>query len=165
MSKLFDRQRSLLEPSGQNTKAFVPSGGRRRHIMAEPSGHAPTKAPFAAYVDYTKDLELFKTEKPYELYQVENLARKDTTNVEYELHDISGQLEDVRGRESDLQLEKDSFCYMKFPSSIPISAEEHMIYPYAEEVNELLKGILKTPHVVCYDVRVSSLHWDTKLPC
>lgn len=132
--------------------------------MAERSGHAPTEAPFAAYVDYTKDLELFKTEKPYELYQVDRLARQDATNVVYELHDISGQLEDVRGRESYLQLEKDSFCYMKFPSSIPISAEEDMIYPYAEEVNELLKGILKTPHVVCYDVRVSPLDLDRNFP-
>ncbi len=55
-----------------------------------------SKPPFAAFVDYTADLEVFKTEKPYELYQIEGLAPTDVTNVVYEYHDISKKLENIR---------------------------------------------------------------------
>ncbi|KAI6080634.1 hypothetical protein F4821DRAFT_251111 [Hypoxylon rubiginosum] len=109
--------------------------------------------PFAAYVDYTADLEIFKTEKPYELYQVEGLPQSDLTNVVYEPHNIACQLEDIRGRESNFSLHEHSFCYMKHTSQVPVVEEDDMMHPYATEVNGLLKQMFNTPHVICYDVR------------
>lgn len=114
--------------------------------------------PFAAYVDYTADLEIFKTEKPYELYQVEGLPQSDLTNVVYEPHNIACQLEDIRGRESNFSLHEHSFCYMKHTSQVPVVEEDDMMHPYATEVNGLLKQMFNTPHVICYDVRVSIIH-------
>jgi hypothetical protein len=115
--------------------------------------------PSAAFVHYTADLDIFKVEKPYELYQVEGLSPNELSNVVYESRDISQQLENVRGRIDDFSpehLDSNSFCYMKYPSQVPATAEQDMIYPYASEVNDLLRTMFKTDHVVCYDVRVRS---------
>ncbi|KAK6953329.1 hypothetical protein Daesc_005632 [Daldinia eschscholtzii] len=112
--------------------------------------------PFAAYVDYTMDLEIFKNEKPYELYQVEGLAEDELTNVVYEPHNIAAQLEDIRGREGEFSLHEHSFCYMRHISQVPVVEEKDMIHPYAAEVNSLLKEIFNTPHTICYDVRDES---------
>ncbi|OTB13861.1 hypothetical protein K445DRAFT_24358 [Daldinia sp. EC12] len=109
--------------------------------------------PFAAYVDYTMDLEIFKNEKPYELYQVEGLAENELTNVVYEPRNIASQLEDIRGREGEFSLHENSFCYMQHISQVPVLEEKDMIHPYAAEVNGLLKEIFNTPHTICYDVR------------
>ena len=114
-----------------------------------------SKASFAAFVDYTANLDLYKSEKPYELYQVEGLSQAEMTNVVYEPTDISSQLEDIRGREADFTLQEHSFCFIKHTSKIPITTEDDMMHPYANEVNSLLKEVFGSSHAICYDLRVS----------
>jgi hypothetical protein len=110
--------------------------------------------PFAAFVNYTVDRDLYKTEKPYELYNVEGQPNGTLTNVIYESIDVGNVLEDIRGREGDFTLDRDSFCYMTHRTAVNLYSEDlKVIYPYAHEVNDLLQEIFKTIHVFCYDVR------------
>ena len=105
---------------------------------------------------FIRDSPLFLTEKPYSVVRTKELPDDESTNIEYDECDVTGMFEDLRGREADFTLNKNSICWLNYPSKIDITSEENMMVPYAKEVNNLLRKIFKTEDVICYDLRVSS---------
>ncbi|OTA54150.1 hypothetical protein K449DRAFT_401204 [Hypoxylon sp. EC38] len=102
---------------------------------------------------FIRDLPLFSIEKPYSIVRTMELPDEESTNIEYDDHDVSKMLRDARGCEKQFSLEKDSFCWVNYPSKINITTEQEMMVPYAKEVNNLLRKIFDTGHVICYDLR------------
>lgn len=102
---------------------------------------------------FIRDLPLFLDEKPYSVVRTKELPDDESTNIVYEECDVTDMLQDIRGREGDFTLDKNSLCWLNHPSKIDITTEEDMMVPYAKEVNNLLRKIFKTEDVICYDLR------------
>ncbi|KAH6714498.1 hypothetical protein BKA61DRAFT_655958 [Leptodontidium sp. MPI-SDFR-AT-0119] len=102
---------------------------------------------------FIRDLPLFINEKPYSVVRTRELPDDESTNIIHDECDVTDMLEDIRGREGDFTLDKNSVCWLNYPSQIDITTEEDMMIPYAKEVNSLIRKIFNTEHVICYDLR------------
>lgn len=104
---------------------------------------------------FIKDDDLFLNEKPYSIVRTKDLPSEESSNIQYEWWDVTHALQNVRGRESDFNLEISSLCWIKHRSEVRIDSEEKMMVPYAKETNNLLRKLFNTSDVICYDLRVS----------
>ncbi|KAK0657890.1 hypothetical protein B0T16DRAFT_402684 [Cercophora newfieldiana] len=102
---------------------------------------------------FIQDSPVFKTEKPYSVVRTKELPDDESTNIDHEEHDISQVLEDIRDRKSDFTLEKDAICWVDHSTEVEITTEEDMMIPYAKETNNLIRKLLNTDDVICYDLR------------
>lgn len=65
-------------------------------------------------------------------------------------------VQDVRGKEDELDLQRNGFQYLKLsPKSYIHPDKDDDIGSYLEEVTERVKAELKADEVICYDYRVS----------
>lgn len=68
-------------------------------------------------------------------------------------------LQDLRGHEDRLDLERHGFQYLKLSSDTYIHPDEDSnIGSYLEKVTEVVKAELNATEVICYDYRVCELH-------
>jgi hypothetical protein len=132
------------------------SVGRELHsltTMGERNASGDVSARFA--FQFIRDSPLFLSEKPYSVVRTKELPDDESTNIVYDECDVTDMLQDIRGREADFTLDKNSVCWLHHPSKIDITTEEDTMIPYAKEVNSLLRKTFKSEDVICYDLRVS----------
>lgn len=108
---------------------------------------------------YIADSSRFATEQPY-FYQgpLDPECEHLRTNVEFEAHhDVP--VHDLRPKASLLELEKHGVQLLHHPSSFADDLlDSEKLNSYLVECNNLLRAELKAELVVCYDVKVRSLH-------
>jgi hypothetical protein len=109
---------------------------------------------------YIANIPLWESEKPYVVDQAQGVSGGSLSNLMYEDHE-SHSLHDLRGYEDRLDLFEDSLQFIKHPTKLIDLPEEEMMIPYAEEINDLLKAIFKTDHVITYDLRVGDHYYVT----
>lgn len=64
-------------------------------------------------------------------------------------------IQNLRGQEDQLDLQRNGFQYLKFaPKTYVHPEEDDKVSSYLEEVTELVKAELKADEVICYDYRV-----------
>ena len=64
-------------------------------------------------------------------------------------------LQDLRGQEDYLELQKNGFQYLKLKSTLDIHPDDDKnIHAYLEDVTEQVKAELGATEVICYDYRV-----------
>ncbi|KAJ5725135.1 uncharacterized protein N7483_006492 [Penicillium malachiteum] len=101
---------------------------------------------------YIANIPLWQSEKPYVIDQIPDIPEGSLSNLIYEDHE-SHSLHNLRGYEEGVNTFDNSFQFIKHPTKLTALAEEEMMVPYAEEINDLLKTIFKTDHVITYDLR------------
>lgn len=111
-----------------------------------------------------KDLELFKTEVPYELFGVPEGTSNRITNCEYTT--VEGvKVQDVRTAPGDYTLETTGFKYIRSKSNCSLKAEHFeaagssmdnnpVVLEYLTETIDLIKREFQTQRVICCDWRV-----------
>ena len=111
---------------------------------------APTAT--TASMNFISDLDLYKTEKPYNC-RAEGLG--ELTNLVFEPY--SGiPVNDVRGSEHKFSLEEHGFTFFKHKSNVTGDIGSiGFIKAYLDETVELLKDFFHSEKVICYDLRVS----------
>lgn len=108
-----------------------------------------------AAIAYMKpDDELFRKEKPY-VSLVPFLAKgANFTNTEVDEHTM--EIKNVRGRESEFDLDKNGFSYVLYqPKERPGHDVQSPDHPYMKEISEFLKSYLGAQDVTPYDANVS----------
>lgn len=103
---------------------------------------------------YIADLPKYQHEKPYQLIDIEQDPNDEiqATNLEYEFRQTL--LLDLRTRQPDLDLEKDSFKYVKHATKSEPSTSTDAVLAYCSEMMELLRQHIHTEKTLCYDMRV-----------
>lgn len=103
-------------------------------------------------MNFISDLDLYKTEKPYNC-RAEGLG--ELTNLVFEPY--SGiPVNDVRGSEHKFSLEEHGFTFFKHKSNVTGDIGSiGFIKAYLDETVELLKDFFHSEKVICYDLRVS----------
>ncbi len=109
--------------------------------------------PTTASMNFISDLDLYKTEKPYNC-RAEDLG--ELTNLVFEPH--SGiPVNDVRGSEHSFSLREHGFTFFKHKSNVTGAVGSiAFIEAYLDETVELLKEFFQSEKVICYDLRVSN---------
>lgn len=110
---------------------------------------------FRAPLAFLKDDPLYSTEKPYycsiDLPPHQEHLR---SNMKTDVRTIA--LQDIRGHEDELELERDGFQYILCPSDmLPDGSDTDAEGEYINNVVEILKNRFGGKMCFCYDIRVS----------
>ena len=152
------RRRSLTE---RRKASYLPrSNLRLQETRTAPIPALACGAKARATLNYLKDPDKFKCEKPYTLSLDISLGNEGLrTNLEYETRSVEPK--GLRGSESDLSLEAHGFELIRIPSSVMAewfgSSEPNAD---SQGVVELLKARFRTEHIFLYDrgVRIPFAH-------
>jgi hypothetical protein len=114
---------------------------------------------------FAKNLEIFKTETPYELFGYPDGTSNRITNCEYvTVNDI--KVRDVRTTPRDYGLDTTGFKYIRHRSACDLKSEDFeaagstldnnpAVLTYLDETISLVKQELGCDNVICFDWRVS----------
>ncbi len=105
-------------------------------------------------IGYLKRLELYKSEKPFNLnFPVNSFPGARQTNVVYEyVENIT--IEDMRGRESDFNLDVNGFQVFNCPANYPREVFEDSALTskiYCKDMERYMKTLLNAEKVYIYD--------------
>ncbi|RDW63724.1 hypothetical protein BP6252_11269 [Coleophoma cylindrospora] len=104
-----------------------------------------------ASFQYIKHNPLHELEKPYRLNKFTPPDGLAMTNIEFETHSDVG-LTDLRGYEDSLDLERDAFKFINYPSAVEPENIGESLQTYCEESIQLIKDQLNPDRVICYEV-------------
>lgn len=107
-----------------------------------------------ASFQYIKHDPLHEHEKPYRLNKFTPPEGLATTNIEFETH-CDASLSDLRGQEDYLDLERDAFKFINYPSTVKPENVGESLLSYCEESIQLIKDQLNPDRVICYEALVS----------
>lgn len=98
--------------------------------------------------------ERFEHERPYRINKFTPPDGIPVTNMEFQPR-TGARLVDLRGHMDRLELERDSFKFLRYPSQVDLtSGDTRSLEEYCLESGALLKQELDPERVICYEVLV-----------
>jgi hypothetical protein len=111
---------------------------------------APVRVVSFKYLVYS---ERFKNEKPYRINKFTPPDDIPVTNMEFEER-TGARVIDLRGHLDRLDLERDSFKFVDYPSRVDLKDTAESLEAYCRETSVLIKRELNPERVICYEVLV-----------
>lgn len=124
--------------------------------MADTRATATATAEF----EFIKPLGLYETEKPYRLYIAPPKAKPDLPDTNVVLKRVSDiPVHDVRGRESELSLDKQGFEFIKHDQVFTAFDDDDRVQKeFLPQVEETMRKHIPNAHrIFIYDSRVCFL--------
>lgn len=107
-----------------------------------------------ASLQYIKDLDIYKHEKPYMIADIEHIPKHQRSNIKLEKRQVS--IEDIRGQEGKFTIERNSFEFVKHGHPVPYD-DETSLESYVAATSALVQERFMADRVICYDSLVSSV--------
>lgn len=110
-----------------------------------------------ASLEHIADLPLYNTEKPYFLAQIPGYDYAESSNLQYQMHN-NIPIFDVRGHETEFNLEKNSFTFQKIHAIPTCGTDNDRLSAYGSWVAKYVETMFAADRVICYDIRVSIIN-------
>ncbi|KAJ5710650.1 hypothetical protein N7488_004806 [Penicillium malachiteum] len=101
---------------------------------------------------YLANLPKYQTEKPFSLAYTNSHLEKQVNNLEYEEHK-GIQIRDIRGFESNFNVDTDAFTIVKEPMTLNIDAGKEEELSYIRDMASVITKVFSADRVITYDIR------------
>ncbi len=116
---------------------------------------APTPGNVSVSLEYIANLDLYKTEKPYNVLckPSEHVPTGQESNIQTQWHD-DVRIEDVRSYMDHLSFREEGFRYLVHDTKLGTRFDGQDVLDDLEEMTEALRKELGAEKALCYDMRV-----------